>query len=119
MDFRIADTFMPLTGFEELTSHQTTIAAHADTVLRGLRVRDSSRPITSKKIEEAIGIKGPALRAIVHYLRTQGHPICSASKGYWYGNSEELDDTIHHLEQRVRSISAAAQALRKTQETAN
>ena len=96
------------------SNHSTAVEAHAPTVLRGLRARDQHRPVTAREITEALEIPGPAVRAIVHYLRTQGHPIGSSGKGYWYAEQPgELGATIDHLEQRIRSMAAAANWLRK------
>ena len=104
---------MPLTTFPN-SNHQPAVDAHAATVLRGLRARDHDNPITGKQIGAALGIAGPAVRAIVHRLREQGHPIGSSGKGYWYaGSPNELAPTITHLEQRIRSMAAAADGLRR------
>ena len=104
---------MPLTTFPN-SNHQPAVDAHAATVLRGLRARDQDNPITGKEIGAALSIAGPAVRAIVHHLREQGHPIGSSGKGYWYaGSPNELAPTITHLEQRIRSMAAAADGLRR------
>ena len=99
---------MPLTTFPN-SNHQPAVDAHAATVLRGLRARDQDNPITGKQIGAALSIAGPAVRAIVHYLREQGHPIGSSGRGYWYaGSPTELAPTLTHLEQRILSMAAAA-----------
>ena len=104
---------MPLTSFPA-SNHSAAVEAHAPTVLRGLRARGQDRPVTAREITEALEIPGPAVRAIVHHLRTQGHPIGSSGKGYWYARRPgELGATIEHLEQRMRSMSAAANGQRK------
>ena len=95
---------MPLTSFPA-SNHSAAVEAHAPTVLRGLRARDQDNPVTAREITEALEIPGPAVRAIVHYLR---------GKGYWYARRPgELGATIDHLEQRIRSMAAAANGLRK------
>jgi biotin operon repressor len=104
---------MPLTSFPN-SNHQTAVNTHATTVLRGLQARDQSNPITGKQIGNALSIPEPAVRAIVHHLREAGHPIGSSGKGYWYaGSPTELAPTITHLEQRIRSMAAAADGLRR------
>ena len=104
---------MPLTSFPA-SNHSAVVTAHAGTVLRGLQARTESRPVTAREITEALEIPGPAVRAIVHHLRTEGYPIGSSGKGYWYAHRPgELGATIEHLEQRIRSMSAAANGLRK------
>jgi len=104
---------MPLITFAN-SNHQVAVDAHAATVLRGLQARDQDNPITGKRIGAALGIRGPAVRAIVHHLREAGHPIGSSGKGYWYaGSPNELAPTITHLEQRIRSMAAAADGLRR------
>ncbi len=104
---------MPLTSFPA-SNHSATVAAHATTVLRGLQARDQDNPITGKQIGNALSIPGPAVRAIVHHLREAGHPIGSSGRSYWYaGSPNELAPTITHLEQRIRSMAAAADGLRR------
>ena len=104
---------MPLSGFPN-SNHQAAIEKHADTVLLGLQHRDADHPVTASKITEALDVSGAAVRAIVHHLREMGHPIGSSSKGYWYAQNElELRPTITHMEQRIRSMTSAAQALKK------
>ena len=104
---------MPLTTFPK-SNHQTAVNTHATTVLRGLQARSKGNPITGKQIGIALGIAAAAVRAIVHHLREQGHPIGSSGQGYWYaGSPTELAPTITHLEQRIRSMAAAADGLRR------
>lgn len=82
---------MPLTGFPN-SNHHRAVKDHAATVLRGLQQRDKNRPVTARQITAALDIPVPAVRAIVHYLREEGHPIGS---------------------KRIRSMSRAASGLRK------
>ena len=104
---------MPLASFPNST-HSAAVTAHAGTVLRGLQALTYNQPVTARRITEVLGIPGPAVRAIIHHLRTEGHPIGSSGKGYWYARRPgELGATIEHLEQRIRSMSAAANGLRK------
>ena len=104
---------MPLTTFPN-SNHQNAVDAHASPVLRGLQARTENRPVTAREITEALKIPGPAVRAIVHYRRPEGPPIGSSGKGYWYARKPgELGATIDHLEQRIRSMAAAANGLRK------
>ena len=96
------------------SNQSTAVEAHAPTVLRGLRARAQDNPVTAREITEALDIPGPAVRAIVHHLRPKGYPIGSSGKGYWYAEQPgELGATIAHLEQRIRSMAAAANGLRK------
>ena len=104
---------MPLTSFPN-SNHQRAVDTHAPTVLRGLQARSADNPVTARQITAALSIPGPAVRAIVHHLREEGHPIGSSGKGYWYAsNVTELGPTIDHLEQRIRSMEAAARGLRR------
>jgi hypothetical protein len=44
------------------------------------------------------------LRKIINYLRNQGEPICSSSKGYFMpSNKQEIKDTCISIQQRIDS----------------
>jgi len=56
------------------------------------------------RINSSIKISSVKLRKIINYLRNQGEPICSSSKGYFYpSNSKEIKDTCISIQQRVDS----------------
>lgn len=63
--------------------------------------------VKSKKIEEKLGISGPEVRGMIHYLRSNGHLIASSGRGYCYCtdiNSQEMQDTLKHLQERMNSL---------------
>jgi hypothetical protein len=54
------------------------------------------------------------LRKIINYLRNQGEPICSNSKGYFYPeNKQEILDTITSIQQRIDSQKQIINQLNK------
>ena len=70
----------------------------------------NARPgsIFSPQIEEQLGISGNTVRGAVHYLRTElSAPICSEGRAgyFWALNASQLDNTILHGKQRIRSIA--------------
>ena len=63
--------------------------------------------IKSKRIEKRLGVSGPEVRGMIHYLRSNGHLIASAGRGYCYCtdiNSQEMQDTLKHLQERMNSL---------------
>ena len=76
--------------------------------------------VKSRKIESALGIKGTEVRAIVRYLRREGHFITSNHSGYGYLDKtvnnanlyEEL--TLRHLEERISSMQKTASIMRES-----
>ena len=70
--------------------------------------------IKSKRIEERLGVSGPEVRGMIHYLRAQGHLIASSGQGYCYTsniNSVEIQDTIKHLKERANSMRSAYEGM--------
>lgn len=105
---------MPLTGFEEVTTHPPEVLSEAKVVRRVIEPRTAANPILSPQIEAATGFGGPQVRALVHVLREQGVPICSTSKGYWMARTpDELETTLEHLRQRSRSLQTVIVGLEK------
>lgn len=99
-----------LATFEKITNN---IPDRWDEVLAYLRRHSTyANPVYSPKIEAALDMKGPAVRACINHCRSQHEPIGSSSRGYWYARSaDELRTTILHLEQRIRSIQPTIDGL--------
>ena len=69
-------------------------------------------PITASKLSEAFGISGFEIRRIVNAARTEGCPICSCHKGYYYSeNADEIAKTVASLTHRLGSIQRAIDGL--------
>jgi|TARA_Y100000310_G_C20463158_1_gene706308 DNA-binding transcriptional regulator GbsR (MarR family) len=104
-------------SFEEWTDH--TKAPKWAQPVGQLIWEARPRSILSDEIEEQLKISDSTVRIAVHYLRaTMFMPIGSEgggkkkAKGYfWATYGEELDTTIHHGEQRARSIQSWVDAL--------
>tara|TARA_R110000824_G_scaffold244981_1_gene433981 strand:+ start:302 stop:670 length:369 start_codon:yes stop_codon:yes gene_type:complete len=59
-------------------------------------------------------LNGVRLRKIINFLRNQGEPICSNSKGYFYpANKQELLDTVVSIGQRIDSQLQILNQLKK------
>ena len=65
-------------------------------MLRVLRRRDRSRPITSKVLEGIFRIPGAKVRAIIHTRRADRlEPVCSGGQRVllWHGRGSAADDS--------------------------
>lgn len=68
--------------------------------------------VKAPKIRDYTGIGDSKLRAIVNQLRTEGHPICSDSRGYFYAqSSDEVKQSIRSLSNRADNIGLAIDGL--------
>lgn len=77
----------------------------AEPFLLSIKKYSRENPVISKKIEMALKLSGPEVRALVRYLRRNGYAIGSNSKGYyWIKDVSELEITIRHLQERKCSI---------------
>ena len=84
--------------------------------LAAFRTHGRDNPVRSKQIEEATGLSGPDVRAIVRSLRLAGYPIGSDETGYyWCVTPEDLDSTRGHIQSRKRILEAVDNALAQTQ----
>lgn len=79
----------------------TWISDQADDVLEYLKTThyEESKAVKSGAICELFNLKKENLRAVVNHLRSEGYPVCSSYRGYWYSEkSEDIDKTLNHLE---------------------
>jgi hypothetical protein len=106
-----------LKGFENHTSHGNTIETELPAVRQIIQEARKDNPIKSPEIERRLRLCGPQVRACVHELRLRGEPVCSSSKGYFWGTPDEVMETVTHLEQRIRSLSEIARALKGSYST--
>jgi biotin operon repressor len=69
--------------------------------------------VKSKVLEELFGLSGQEVRSIVNQLRSEGVPICSGQKGYWFAkNRTEIQETLRNLTQRIQGITNAINGLK-------
>jgi hypothetical protein len=79
-------------------------SAKADSVIKLISEYRRSRPITSKKIEDLLGVPGATIRDVVREARRKKIPIGSNSSGYYLITKQsELDETVKHLRSRALS----------------
>ena len=110
---------MTLPGFTDLSKKardRLTDPAFVQQFLAGLRRHEQDNPVKSKKIEKAMALTGPDVRAIISHFRNGGYPICSSGKGYfWTDDAGVLQQTIDHLRSRARAEIITATAMERTQ----
>lgn len=69
-------------------------------------------PVSSRNITDAFGISGLEVRMIINGARSEGCPICSCHKGYYYSESvDEIKKTVKSLRHRTESIERAIRGL--------
>jgi biotin operon repressor len=71
-------------------------------------------PISARNLSETFGISGLEVRKIINSARSEGCPICSCHKGYYYSeNYEEIKKTIDSLGSRIGAMERAKLGLAK------
>ena len=94
-----------------MTAHEKT-----DVLLAYLAANHRSKvdAISSKELEDALGLSNREIRRLINRLRSDACPICSDSGGYYYSDSfREVDMTIAHLKRQIESMSNAINGLLK------
>lgn len=72
----------------------------------------AEKAISGLRLSSIAGVTPSDVRRIVNTLRSEKHPICSDSNGYFYAAStKEIDMTIAHLTSRTRHINRAKEGL--------
>jgi len=67
---------------------------------------------SGRKLSSMSGVTPSDIRRVVNELRSEKHPVCSDSNGYFYASSvQEIDMTIAHLASRVKQINKAKDGL--------
>ena len=96
---------MKLADFESIPGMTARMSELLPNLIEGLLSHSVDDPVYSAKIEKALRLTGPEVRAGVSYLRTLGLPIGSGRLGYfWAASSGELAKTVSHLTGRLRRI---------------
>lgn len=77
-------------------------------------------PSTAKELAILFGVKEPTIRKIINEYRSEGIPVCSCNKGYYYSETaEDIVRTIASLKRRVGSIQKAIDGLQSCVEVAD
>lgn len=72
-----------------------------------------AKAVKSQRIEQALGVSGAKLRAVVNYLNTQGVWVASCGEGYFYAVAEqERADYLRQLESRIAGIRNRIEGLK-------
>ena len=75
----------------------------------------AENPVTAPAIAEKFKLHPSHVRGCINLARSMGIPICSNAKGYWYSSdSEEIQRTIEHIEERITKQKAAVTGMRAT-----
>ncbi len=65
-----------------------------------------SKAVHSRELERLFSIDSRSMQRVIHYLRKQGHPICSSEIGYFYAETQqEINETVRRMNTLMRSIS--------------
>lgn len=68
--------------------------------------------VKSGIISELFNVHKESLRRIVNFLRSEGYPVCSSVRGYWYSERvEDIDKTLSHLNGRLIGMNRAIEGL--------
>lgn len=77
-------------------------------------------PSTAKELGILFGINDIEVRKIINEYRSDGIPICSSHKGYYYSESaEDIVKTIASLKRRIAGIQKAIDGLQKNVEVSD
>lgn len=92
------------------------ISEQADEILEYLKTThyEEIRAVKSGVICELFNLKKENLRAVVNHLRSEGYPVCSSCRRYWYSEKpEDIDKTLNHLEGRISGMMRAITGLKR------
>ena len=98
-----------LAGFEGIMPDRDSACAEQGANILAL-IQDAG-PIFSRQIERRLDISGTVVRSVVGQHRCEGQWICATSKGYFWGDREDVKKEIHSLQQRARAIWRCAKGL--------
>lgn len=77
-------------------------------------------PSTAKELGILFGVSDATIRKIINEYRSEGIPICSGHRGYYYSETtEDIVRTIASLKRRVGSIQKAIDGLQSCVEVVN
>ena len=77
-------------------------------------------PSTAKELAILFGVNQATIRKIINEYRSEGIPICSSHKGYYYSETaEDIVRTIASLKRRVGSIQKAIDGLQSCVEVSD
>lgn len=110
---------MSLPGFEDVPGLTEKVIVKSTTCLSYLMHNTSeSNPCISRSFQHAYKFVPSQVSSLISYLRMQSYPIGSNGKGYfWARKPEELDQTIEHMESRIRRQSVILHKLKATRQT--
>lgn len=106
---------MTLTLFENIENDITPeLEKKTEVFISCLKKYTLNNPVSSKRIEAGLKISGVAVRSLVRYCRRMEFPVGSCGRGYFYiHNSEELEKTIKHLNERQQSLQKTILEMQK------
>ena len=109
---------MSLPGFEDVPGLTSTVIAKSTTCLSYLQLNTSEKnPCISHNFQRTYKFVPSQVSALMAYLRMQGYPIGSNGNGYfWAKRPEELDQTIEHMESRIRRQSVILNKVKSIRE---
>lgn len=73
----------------------------------------SKKETSACKIAKSINVAEPTVRRYINQLRSEGYPICSTQKGYYFSYKiEDILSTIDFLTNRVETQVKAIEGLK-------
>ena len=71
--------------------------------------------ITAPDLSQRFHIHPSHIRGLINLARTEGLPVCSTTKGYyWSENPEDIKSTIDHIKYRIERQQEAIKGLEAT-----
>ena len=97
---------MSIPGFEHIKGLTPRAFKHYNYFIITLKEHHwRSDPVTSKRIEKALGITGPEVRALRLLAWEKGDPVGTCAKGYfWSTKSEEMYKVWEHIKARKEAL---------------
>lgn len=80
-------------------------------------VKNGKKLVTAKELGNMFSLSGIEIRHIINEARSNGCPICSCRKGYYYSEDvEDIKRTVASLTHRITSIQHAVNGLNQMME---
>lgn len=77
-------------------------------------INNGATPISAKKLSQKFCVSDHLIRKVINLARSEGQPICSSNRGYYYStNKEDVKRTINSLENRIVAMNKAVAGLCK------
>lgn len=77
-------------------------------------INSGDAPISANKLSKKYCVSDHLIRKVINHARSEGQPICSSNRGYYYSTKQEdIKKTIDSLEHRIVAMRSAVAGLSK------